>query len=132
MFGDVPICVMVPPIREPKASGIRYCETGLSRRSAAWIATGMNTPNAPTFFTNADMNVTAPVSALTCSVVESKTRSTRRMALSITPDSATARLTTSTDAMMMITELEKPLNALSAGTTPHSTAAERQMAATRS
>ena len=92
----------------------------------------MKTPSAPTFLTNADMKVTAAVNAPTCSVVESSTRSSRRIALSITPESATARLITSTEAMMMITELEKPSNALFAGTTPVSTAADRASAATRS
>jgi len=45
---------------------------------------------------------------------------------------ATARLITSTEPMMMITELEKPSKAFFAGTTPVRTAADSAKAATRS
>ena len=92
----------------------------------------MKTPSAPTFFTKADRKLTAAVSAPTCSVVESSTRSSRRIALSITPETATARLITSTEAMMMMTGLANPSNAFFAGTTPVRTAADRAIAATRS
>ena len=92
----------------------------------------MKTPSAPTFFTKADRKLTAAVSAPTCSVVELSMRSMRRIAVSITPETATARLITSTEAMMMTTGLEKPSNAFFAGTTPESTAADSAIAATRS
>ena len=92
----------------------------------------MKTPSAPTFLTKADRKLTAAVSAAICSVVESSTRIRRRIALSITPETATARLITSTDAMMMMTGLAKPSNAFFAGTTPVRTAADSASAATRS
>ena len=72
----------------------------------------MNTPSAPTFLTKADMKLTAAVSAAICSVVELSTRSRRRIALSITPETATARLITSTDAMMMMTGTGETLERL--------------------
>ena len=92
----------------------------------------MKMPSAPTFFTKADRKLTAAVSAPTCSVVESSLRSIRRITVSITPETVTARLITSTEAMMMMTGLANPSNAFFAGTIPESTAAERAIAATRS
>ena len=92
----------------------------------------MKTPSAPTFLTNADMKLTAAVNVAICKVVESSTRSSRRIAWSITPETATARLITSTEAMMTITGLAKPSNAFFAGTTPVRMAADRAIAATRS
>jgi hypothetical protein len=50
----------------------------------------------------------------------------------MTPETATARLITSTEAMMMTTELENPENALAGGTTPVSMAADSASAPTRS
>ena len=75
----------------------------------------MNMPSAPTFLTKADMKLTAAVSAAICSVVELRKRSRRRIALSITPDTETARLITSTDAMMMTTGTGEALERLLRG-----------------
>ena len=92
----------------------------------------MKIPSVPTFLMKADRKLTAAVSTAICSEVESSTRSRRRIALSIMPETAIARLTTRTDAMMMMTGLAKPTNAFFAGTTPVRTAADRASAATRS
>ena len=96
------------------------------------MAIGMKMPSVPTFFMKAERNVTHAVSAPTCSVVESSRVRMGRIAASITPEAATARPSTSTVAMMMMTGLAKPSNTLSRGTTPSRAAADRASPATRS
>lgn len=92
----------------------------------------MKMPSVPTFFMNADRNVTQAVSAPTCSEVVPSRVSTRRIAPSMTPDAAIAWPSTRTEAMMMMTGLAKPSNTFSRGTMPVSAAAESARAATRS
>jgi len=101
-------------------------------RSAVWIAIGMKMPSVPTFFMNADRNVTQAVSVPTRSEVVRSRVSSRRMAASTTPEAAIARPSTRTEAMMMMTGLEKPSNTFSRGTMPVSAAQERARAATMS
>jgi hypothetical protein len=84
------------------------------------------------FFTNADSSVTAPTRIAICARVEVTCGAIGASASSMMPERATPALTINAPATMTTMSSLKPLNALSAGTTPISTATSSAMPATRS
>ncbi len=132
MLGEVPISVIMPPISEPKASGMRNCDGERPLRSAAWIATGRKIASAPTFFIIAERTVTAATRTKAMRSSERISGAMKCSSRSMTPDLPMAVLTTSTDAISGKSGLLKPLNALLVVTMPQPIAASSATNATRS
>ena len=132
IFGEVPTRVIVPPSSAPNDIGISSEEGEVFVRRASWKATGISIASAPIFLTKADIRVTAPVSAITCCVGETSSEPSARIGRSMTPERATAALTTSAEATMMTISSPNPLKAFSGGTMPATTAVSSVTMATRS
>ncbi len=132
MLGEVPIRVTVPPSSEPNDIGISRREGEVPVRRATCRATGIIIARAPTFLVTIERRVVTITSTGTWT--DSRVRRGRIgcSARSTTPERCTAALTTRAPAMMITISLEKPVKALSAGTTPTSTEASSTASATRS
>jgi hypothetical protein len=124
--------VIIPPMSEPKASGINSSEGERSARRAACIATGRKIASAPTFFISAESTVTPAVRTPTMRSRERISGAATWRARSTIPDLPIAALTTSTEAMSGSSGLPNPENAFCCGTTPAATAASSANSATTS
>ena len=132
MLGEVPTSVMVPPSNAPKDIGMSSEEGEVPVRRASWNAIGISMASAPIFLTKAESRVTEPARATIWRLMVVRYGPSQRTARSMTPDRATAALTTRALPTMMTMSSLNPLNALLAGTIPAASAASRASSATRS
>ncbi len=100
-FGDVPTCVISPPISDPNAIGIKNTEGCTFERRANWNATGIMIASAPMFFMKAERMVTVTTRRASCALTDCSSGRKRWMAASTTPERATPALTMSALPTMM-------------------------------
>jgi len=122
MLGGVPIMVVMPPRMVAKDSGIRVSAGERFARRAACMSTGMSSARAATLFMKAESAApTAPMIAMWAGS-ERPAPAIWRVSISMAPDRASPRETTSTRAMTMTAGWPKPSKACLSSTTPSSTA----------